>query len=124
MQRAATILDRLPIFALVAALLFWLEAAFASPATMTQAAAILLFGTAIALAPLAQAAGLADVPGAAIGAIVIAAVFVVAAAVELTVMRLLRKQRARTRWLVRLGALLAFAAILFLTPPAGPMKLF
>jgi hypothetical protein len=93
-------------------------------ASTTQAATVLLFGIALAMAPLMQALGFGDLPGVAIGGIVAVVLFLVLAAIELIAMHLLRRRPAKVRWIVRAVALFVYAAILFFTPPTGPMRTF
>ena len=121
MTRVANIFDRLPLVAIGATALFALEITTTNAAETTQAAMLIFFALALALAPLAQAAHLGNAPAAVEFALVFAVFFLLAAAIEWIAMRLLKGRSARVRWIVRAGALLAFAAIVFLTPRAGPM---
>jgi len=123
MIRVANILDRLPVFALVATALFALDVAATNGATATQATMYIFLGLLLVMAPVAQATGLAAAPAAVGFGIVFLLLFLALAAIELIVMRLL-KDRPNVRWIVRVSALLAFAAILLFTPPAGAGRMF
>jgi hypothetical protein len=112
------------VFAIVATVLFGLDVAGTNGAMVTQATKCLFLGLLLVMAPVAQATGLAAAPAAVGFGIIFLLLFLALAAIELIVMRLLKGRSAKARWIVRLSALLAFALILFFTPPAGPGRMF
>jgi len=124
MSRTAKILDRLPVFAISATALYGLYVTHMDSPAMSQAAMYTFLLLSVVLAPLAQATGLDRAPNAVTIAIVFVALFLVLAAIELVAMRLLKGRSSNVRWIVRLSALLVFAAILFFTPAIGPGRLF
>jgi len=123
MVRAANLFDRLPVFAFAATVLFALDVAATNGGTATQATKYLFLGLLLVMAPVAQATGLAAAPAAVGFGIIFLLLFLALAAIELIFMRLL-KGRSNVRWIVRLSALLAFASILFFTPPAGAGRMY
>ncbi len=124
MKGRANLFERLPLCAVVATILLGYEIIGTSAAATTEGAVLVFFGVVLALAPLAQATGFSRAPIALEAAAVLVAVFVPLAIIELVATRLLRARTLRLRWAVRLGGLAVFAAVILLTPPAGPGRMF
>jgi hypothetical protein len=121
MDRAAALLDRLPVTAAAMTSLLLLVV-FVTDGSTSKGTALVFFGVLFFLMPVVQALPLGDNSDILGLVLVFFVAFLAVGAVELLCMQLLRKRTsARVRWIIRAAVFGVFTLVLVATPPAGPL---
>lgn len=121
MDRAAALLDRLPVTAAAMIVLFILVV-FVTDGSTSKGTALVFFGALVVLVPVVQALHIGDASDLVSIACAVFIAFLAVGAVELLCMHLLRARTTMgTRWIVRAVVFGIFTLVLLATPPAGPL---